>query len=336
MDESCYKKALIFDCDNTLWEGVIGEDIIKPDWQLRDSIITLARRGVIIGICSKNNEEDVIPVLQRSLLLWDLYIAVYRINWENKVSNLKEIAQELNISLDSIVMVDDSEVERDMINKYLPEVLTVHPKNVMNTVLYWFNLSGSLLKTQEYKQNKEREKFKEQFTDIDDYLRSLDMTLKISLNDRSQINRISELTQKTNQFNLTTSRYSEEEVDKLMSTSSVYSLSVKDKFGDNGIVGVCIIDVQNKETARITSFLLSCRVLGRKIEFAFLDFILKDLSNTFYNVFGYYFQTKKNRQVSDFYSKMGFELLQVDNELSVFDLKFGEYKSNIIDCFKYE
>jgi len=327
------KKAIIFDCDNTLWEGVIGEDIIKPDWKLRDSIIMLAKRGVIIGICSKNNEEDVIPMLQRSLLLWDHFISVYRINWKDKVSNLKEIAEELNIGLDTIVMVDDSDFERAAIALYLPEVLAIHPDKLTITVLDCFNLIGDLSKTRQYKENLRRARVREQFTNIDEYLKSLDMILTVKLNDQLQIPRISELTQKTNQFNLTTKRYTEEEIKNAMEYPFlVYSLSVKDKFGDSGLVGVCIVRGNS-----IDVFLLSCRVLGRNIEFAFIDYIIQDLKKKGYQaLIGTYIKSEKNQQVEKFYSDCGFECINIRNETIIFSLLLSNYKLTIPDYFKYE
>jgi FkbH-like protein len=325
------KKAIIFDCDDTLWQGVIGEEVVHPDWQIRDNIIYLAKRGVIIGICSKNNEHDPIAML-KGMGLWDDYISVYRINWKDKVSNLKEIAEELNIGLDAIVMVDDSLYEVNMIDGQLPEVVAIFPEDLMDTVAQWFDLTGDLGKTQQYKENYNRAKYQEQFTDINDYLASLDMVLSIKVNDMQNIPRIAELTQKTNQFNLTTKRYSEEDMYHIMNCVYVYSLSVKDRFGDNGLTGVCIVS-----NGVIDTFLLSCRILGRGIEFAFMDYIIKDLMRCGgHGLIGEYVPSDKNEQVRYFYCKCGFECINVTKINITFELSFRSYKSIANNHFKYE
>lgn len=309
IDKSKLKKAIIFDCDNTLWFGVIGEGNVIPDTNLQNQIVMLAKRGVIIGLCSKNNIEDVQQQLQQQPLT-DEYISVKRVNWKDKVSNLKEIAEELNIGLDAIVFVDDSYFELNLVKRELPQVLSILPDQLTRVVMEWFDLSGDLLKTQQYKANYERAKVREQFTDIDDYLRSLEMKLNIKLNDRSQISRISELTQKTNQFNLTTHRYTEKQIEQFMKSNLVYSLSVRDKYGDSGLVGVCIV-----VGSCIDTFLLSCRVLGRNIEYAFLDQVIGFIRRySSYALVGRYIESEKNKQVRDFYTDCGFQSICVNGE----------------------
>ena len=316
------KKAIIFDCDNTLWKGVVGEEEIQHDTELQQDIIFLAKRGVIIGLCSKNNEEDVTEAMKDQLLT-DEYISVKRINWKDKVSNLKEIAQELNIGLDAMVFVDDSEFERELVKKQLPEVMTIIPKDLMTIVLDNFDLRGDFTKTQQYKDNYQRAKAKEQFSDINDYLASLDMVLAIKVNDVSQIARITELTQKTNQFNLTTKRYTEDLILHAMKyPSMVFSMSVRDKFGDNGLTGVCIV-----RGTSIDLFLLSCRILGRKLEYAFMDYIINYLKDNHYQVLiGTYIESPKNSQTKDFYSNCGFECINTTGQIITFVLPFINYK----------
>jgi FkbH-like protein len=159
------------------------------------------------------------------------------------------------------------------------------------------------------------------------------MILTVKLNDQLQIPRISELTQKTNQFNLTTKRYTEEEIKNAMEYPFlVYSLSVKDKFGDSGLVGVCIVRGNS-----IDVFLLSCRVLGRNIEFAFIDYIIQDLKKKGYQaLIGTYIKSEKNQQVEKFYSDCGFECINIRNETIIFSLLLSNYKLTIPDYFKYE
>jgi len=326
MERHKLKKAIIFDCDNTLWEGVVGEGDIIPDKGIIADIKFFAKRGVIIGICSKNNSQDVHQTSVMKEL--NVYISVKRINWKNKPHNMREIAKELNIGLDAIVFVDDMEFERSLMEQQLPEVLSIHPDELLKTVTEQFDLSGDMLKTLQYQQNYKRAKSAESFTDIDDFLASMNMVLKIRVNDESQIPRISELTQKTNQFNLTTIRYTEEQITREMGWNRVYSLSVTDKFGDNGLTGVCIVCGNF-----IGTFLLSCRILGRGIEYAFLDWVIKDLMKLGHKeITGRYRRTPKNKQVATFYSNYGFKKMNEE----YFPLLFSENKYKLKPHFQYE
>ena len=326
------KKAIILDCDNTLWQGILGEEDITPMNDFQHDIISYAKHGVIIGLCSKNNEKDVIEALSTQPLTME-YISVYRINWKDKVSNLKEIATELNIGLDAMVMVDDSPFEINLIREQLPEVTAIYPNSLSSTVVMSFDLTGSFSKTRQYKENYQRAKAKEEFTDIDDYLASLDMELTIKINDKSQTERISELTMKTNQFNLTTERIdSPERIKGLMKyPCRVYSLSVKDRFGDNGLTGVCIIRGNT-----IHEFLLSCRILGRGIEYAFMDFIIKDLKKTGHiGITAYYRQSNKNIQVRSFYDSCGFNEVNETVTTRYYILTLKNYKNKAKKHFRY-
>lgn len=331
------RKAIIFDCDNTLWHGIVGEGEIQHISAMQQDIVFLANRGVIIGLCSKNNEADVMDALKDQLLK-DEFISVKRINWKDKASNLREIAQELNIGLDAIVFVDDSEFERELVKQQLPEVLTIHPRQLMDTVIDCIDLSGDFSKTKQYKENYQRAKAQEQFSDINDYLKSLDMVLIIKRNDRSQIPRIAELTQKTNQFNLTTDRCDEGYIGRLMAQGRVYSLSVKDRFGDNGLTGVCIvIDWDTPRYGIVAVFLLSCRILGRGIEYALMDHVVKDLTKSGYTqLYGEYIASDKNQQTELFYPNMGFDRCTGDAEENVYCIKIEDYEPKAQKHFRYE
>lgn len=328
MERSKLKKAIIFDCDNTLWEGVIGEGQITKYPQIEEFIISLAKRGVIIGICSKNNESD----LTEALSPLNPYISTKRINWKDKASNLKEIAQELNIGLDAIVFVDDSEFEINLVKKELPEILSISPGDLIEVVTEYFDLSGSITKTQQYKENYDRAKAEDHFTDIRDYLASLEMVISIKVNEHSHVPRIAELTQKTNQFNLTTKRYTEDQIKGLMPWIKIYTLSVKDKFGDHGITGVCIV-MDNQ----ISNFLLSCRILGKGIEYAFMDYIIEDLKKSNHKyIFGKYVPSEKNMQSGAFYPSLGFmQVHSVCNE-KIYYIDLQNYTSKAEKHFRYE
>lgn len=358
------KKAIIFDCDNTLWKGIIGEDGIEGiDLDATSSYgryfntvqqiaVYLNKMGIIVGICSKNNEQDVVDVFRnhKDMILKEEHIVVKKINWTDKVTNLKEIAQELNIGLDSIVFVDDSDFEINFIKNQLPEVLTFHvPKKIseyVNTLLdiVYSNFSlvptaDDLKKTEMYKQQFERENSKNNFLQIEDYLASLQIELKILKNDIEFISRLSQLTQKTNQFNLTTRRYTENDISQFINdpTKFVYAMFVKDKFGDSGLTGVCIAfqDEKNSTHVILDSLLMSCRIIGRNIEYVYVEKIIDDLSKQGYKtVSANYIPSKKNGQVADFYEKAGLNYIESKDGNKFYFLDFKELNLRQIDYIK--
>jgi FkbH-like protein len=356
------KKAIIFDCDNTLWKGILGEDgssginmssedkvgmvfSLVQKWAVR-----LAKKGVIIGICSKNNESDVDEILKNhpNMILRDEHIAIKRINWENKAQNLQSIASELNIGIDSIVFIDDSDFEINLVKDKLPLVHTVQvPNNIYEYLAVLRDTEGffgikekltqdDLNKATYYKDQQQRNTFQKSFDNIEDYLRSLKINISLSINNENHIQRISQLTLKTNQFNLTTRRYEENEIRSLMNDENfqLITVSVSDSFGDNGITGVIILS-KHKNLARIDSFLQSCRVIGRKIEYRIFDEIVRILyDDNIRLVEASYIPTSKNSQVSDFYNKLGFELISEKDNIKCYQLnleKYQESKINYID-----
>lgn len=358
------KKAIIFDCDNTLWKGIIGEDGIEgidmspssPEGRHYNMVqkiaVYLSKRGVIVGICSKNNEQDVTEVLKshKDIVLKEEYIVAKKINWNNKASNLKELAEDLNIGIDSFVFVDDSSFEINLIREQIPEILTVQvpPKTneyvntLLKTIYSCFNLiptSDDLKKTEMYKQQFERENSKNSFTSIDDYLSSLQIELKILKNDPAYIPRLSQLTQKTNQFNLTTYRYTESDIERFIYDPkvNVYAMFVKDKFGDSGLTGVCIIkqDEKNHKHAIIDSLLMSCRILGRNIEYVYVETIIGDLADSGYETLSAQFiPTKKNAQVESFYDTLGLKYTNSDNNTKNYNLEIKTLNTRKIDYIK--
>jgi FkbH-like protein len=303
------KKAIIFDCDNTLWSGILGEDGIdnidmsissktgKYYNMIQRIIVYLSQKGVIIGLCSKNNENDVLEVfkLHKDTYLKEENIVIHKINWSDKASNLLSISQELNIGLDSIIFVDDSSFEINLIREKLPEITTIqvpanlylYPTILLKTIYKYFNLDvtdDDLKKTSMYKEQFQRAIEKDKFKNIDQYLASLEIEITIEKNNINQVERLAQLTQKTNQFNLTTKRYTEVQIHNFILNKQfhVFSLSVRDKFGDNGITGLCIINEFEDHTDSILSidtFLLSCRIIGRNIEYEFLNVILNSFQN---------------------------------------------------------
>ena len=340
------KKALIFDCDNTLWKGVLGEDgfdNIKIYQEIQYLALDLAKKGVIIGICSKNNPEDVDEVLKKhqDMIIRDNDIVIKKVNWGDKASNLKLIAKELNIGTDSLVFIDDSSFEIDLIKKKLPEVRVFQvPKKEYEYGLMVRELSNLFYnssetkederKVQIYKEQLQRTKGEESIGNIEDYLATLGLVLKVYIDDLTQVTRISQMTQKTNQFNLTTKRYAEREITALIKEegSTVISINVQDKYGDNGLTGLAILD---NTQSMIGTLLLSCRVLGRNIEYQFMDVIVGIAKrNKLNELSAAYIKTNKNQQVVDFYEKCGFIKLNESDGDSQYSLQVNSYNNQDI------
>jgi len=340
------KKALIFDCDNTLWKGVLGEDgfdNIKIYQEIQYLALDLAKKGVIIGICSKNNPEDVDEVLKKhqDMIIRDNDIVIKKVNWGDKASNLKLIAKELNIGTDSLVFIDDSSFEIDLIKKKLPEVRVFQvPKKEYEYGLMVRELSNLFYnssetkederKVQIYKEQLQRTKGEESIGNIEDYLATLGLVLKVYIDDLTQVARISQMTQKTNQFNLTTKRYAEREITALIKEegSTVISINVQDKYGDNGLTGLAILD---NTQSMIGTLLLSCRVLGRNIEYQFMDVIVGIAKrNKLNELSAAYIKTNKNQQVVDFYEKCGFIKLNESDGDSQYSLQVDSYNNQDI------
>jgi FkbH-like protein len=333
------KKAIIFDCDNTLWKGILGEDgpqnILMssrtPEGSVFEEVqsiaLALSKKGVLLCLCSKNNPQDVDEVLNShpDMKIKNQDIILKKVNWSDKVTNIKAIADELNIGLDSLVFVDDSDFEVDLVRESLPQVtvlrvpsrLSEYPAMIRENLGLFYNLSNTkedLKKTEIYKNQLAREREKSKFENVEAYLRSLKIKVFMSTNDFSNIPRIAQLTQKTNQFNLTTKRYTEADIEKFMKDPSflVFSFRVVDKFDDNGIVGVVILNLRSS-LAKVDTFLMSCRVIGRNVELAVFHWILGEIAKQgTTHIEAHYSQTSKNSQVQRFYDKFGFSVREVD------------------------
>lgn len=334
------KKAIAFDCDNTLWKGILGEDgedkiDMSPESKIgllfhkvQQIAVWLANQGVIVCICSKNNYEDVLHVLNThpDMILREDKITACRINWQDKATNLNEIAIELNIGVDSFVFVDDSDFEINLVHEKIPNVITFHvptqletyPDQLLKLINQYFYLSGSkddIVKGQQYKQQMKRNEELHKFDSIDDYLRSLNIQVEVQVDDFSKIERIAQITQKTNQFNLTTKRYSEAQIDNMMKNNEwkVFSFIINDKFGNNGLTAVCICNIQG-ENAVIDSFIMSCRIMGRNIEYIIAEYVISRLGPSVKHIEAMYIPTLKNSPVEHFFDQVGFELeLQDDS-----------------------
>jgi FkbH-like protein len=349
------KKCLVLDCDNTLWGGVVGEDglngiSLDPHsypgnvfFEFQQVVIELYERGVILALCSKNNERDVWDVFdshQYCSLTRD-HFSASRINWDDKASNIRAISLELNIGLDSFVFVDDSSTECGLVEAMLPEVTVLQVPAKIHTYAQLLNKDGffdSLVSSKEdksrtkmYRDESKRKNELYKFKSIEQYLSSLSLSITVHQATLDEIPRISQLTQKTNQFNLTTRRYSEQQIVSFINQPSwiVISLSVTDRFGDLGLTGVLIASI-SESTVDVDTYLLSCRVLGRNIEFAFFKSAAEiiDRSWKITNWRAEYIKTNKNEQVKAFMAALGFTVTTHSDEVTGFEL------SNVISIAK--
>lgn len=317
------KKCLVLDLDNTLWGGVVGEDGIErillsgsyPGkafhlWQ--EGLKELEMSGVMLAICSKNNMADVEEVWAKrdDMLLQKNDFVAMRINWQDKATNIRELAEELNIGLDSMVFVDDNPTERELIRQQLPEVAVpdfpAHPygliglyKELVENYFGTYRITQEdRAKTTQYIANAQRKQQQAAFTNMEEYLLSLEMKLRIEKVNAATLQRVAQLTQKTNQFNLTTQRYTEADIQRMVDEGAdVWTLTVSDKFGDYGLTGVMIV-----ANGKIDTLLMSCRVLGKGIEMAFVKKVLSEYQG---EIKAEYIPTAKNQQVADFYERVG-------------------------------
>jgi FkbH-like protein len=356
-----FYKALVLDCDNTLWGGIIGEDLMdgvkldahsypgKVFWQVQQEFLALERQGVLLCLCSKNNAPDVDEVLDKHpfAVLRREHLALRKVNWDDKVANLRAIAQELNIGLDSLVFVDDSDFECEAVRQALPAVRVFQvPKSLpdylrMAREIRELFLAGgvsaeSRSKTEQYRQRQEAIEASACFATHEEYLGSLDLQVRLARDDAANLARISELTLKSNQFNLTTLRQTSSEIQQRMESphATVYSLTVSDRFGNAGLTGVALLR-WNGEVAHIDAFLMSCRVIGRGVEFCFWPQVLEDASRNGCRVIeAEYRPSNKNAQVADFYDRLGLPLVSDDNGVKRYSARLSDFHTTPIAWIK--
>jgi len=328
-------KVVVVDLDNTLWGGVVGEDgpaAISLGGEhpgagyqaLQRALLDLTRRGILLAVASKNNLEDALEVLERhpGMLLRPRHFAAARINWNEKTQSLQEIAAELNVGLDALAFLDDSPVERRRVRIELPEVIVVDlpedPMRLAETIWncpFFERLSLSeedRRRGEYYAAARQRASFEMNCTTREDFLSSLEQSVEIAPVNPLTVARIAQLTQKTNQFNLTTRRYSEQQIAAIASEAGcrVWSVRVKDRYADNGLVGVAITRDAGG-TCEVDTFLLSCRVMGRGVESAFLAALAEQAQQRGQRrLQGSFLPTKKNAPAREFYSSQGFQLIR--------------------------
>lgn len=346
------KKCIILDLDNTLWGGIVGElgpkgIAVGPDYpglafqNFQHALLDYFDRGVILAINSRNNPADVAEVFEKNphMILQEKHFASAQINWNDKASNISTIAADLNIGLESIVFLDDDPVNRDLVRTVHPSVsvpeLPTEPElyvNFLHQLDYFHQFSitdEDREKGRMYAEERRRKETRSQYSDISEYIATLGIEIRISVNATAEIPRIAQLTQKTNQFNLTTKRYLEHDVQKLINDGAlVVSGEVSDKFGKYGVTMLAIIIPGESMVANIDTFLMSCRVMGRGVEYAFMRSLAGLLSARSYTQATAEFrETKKNVPAKEFLPGAGF--VQISRKPNVV-----RYAAQISDILK--
>ena len=345
-----FKKCVILDLDNTTWGGIIGDDGIeniqignlgigKSFSEFQYWIKKLKERGVILAVCSKNTEAIAMEPFEKhpEMVLKLKDISVFRANWENKADNIRHIQSILNIGFDSIVFLDDNPFERNIVRENIPEIcvpeLPEDPANYLE-FLYELNLFETASfsnedseRTKLYQIEAERVKVYHKFTNEDDFLKNLNMLSDIQLFNKFNIPRIAQLSQRSNQFNLRTIRYSEADIEKISVSNDYLSFAytLEDNFGDNGLICVVILKKEEQNTLFIDTWFMSCRVLKRGME----NFVLSTIINTakengFNTIKGEYIPTNKNDLVKNHYTDLGFR-----KEQNIFYLDIKDYQEKL-------
>lgn len=347
------KKAFVLDLDNTLWGGIVGDDgpenlEIGMETSIGQAYLAFQKYlkahkeiGVLLNVCSKNEAENAMAGLShRDGFLKPEDFTVIRANWDPKDQNTQQIAQELNIGLDSLVFVDDNPAEREIISANLPMVSVPSMSTVEQYIRdidrhgYFevIQLSKDDLERNEmYKANIQRAQAMKSFVNYEDYLKSLEMEGVIKPFERMYLSRIAQLTNKSNQFNLTTKRYSQSDIENACEDRLTFYGKLTDKFGDNGVVTVAIGRPEPKERAlHMELWLMSCRVLKRDMELALLDAIVHRCQKEgLQRIIGYYYPTAKNAMVKDFYAILGFDKISEDeNGNTVWQFEIPENYTN--------
>ncbi len=352
-------KVLVVDLDNTLWGGVIGEDgmagiKIGPEYPgaayqaLQRALLDQSRKGILLAVCSKNNFDDALDALENhpGMLLRPKHFAALRINWTDKPQNLREIAEELNVGVDALAFLDDNPFEREQVRAILPEVTVIDlPKNPLDyaamvrdcAVFERLALSAEdRQRTEMYAAQKQRAGAEQTFRSKEDFFRFLEQEAELEPVSELTLARVAQLTQKTNQFNLTTRRYSESQIAEMAKQPEwgIFSIRVRDRFGDHGLVGVAITHDQG-EVCEIDAFLLSCRVIGRTVETALLAHLAESAAERGrQRLIGWFLPTRKNAPARDFYREQGFEQQESNDAGSLWALNLNNSRLRCPDWIK--
>ena len=347
-----FKKCLVMDLDNTMWGGIIGDDGIenillgdlgigKAFSQLQYWAKELKRRGILIVVCSKNDEHIAKEVFEKhpDMILRQEDISLFVANWTNKGDNLTYIRDVLNIGMDSLVFIDDNPFERNLIKMMHPEVAVPElPEDPADYLPYLQSLNlfetvsfteEDTVRTKQYREESERVVLQQSFETVEEYLSSLQMEAKIEGITPFNLARCAQLTQRSNQFNLTTVRYSEEQLLGFTAGGGIaIAVSLKDKFGDYGLISLALLEIKDK-VCEINTWIMSCRVLKRGVEELVVNEIAQRAAEkSCTKLSGKYLPTAKNGMVKDLYSAMGF--IRQNGTFSTPDLaNFVPFKTHI-------
>lgn len=342
------RKVLVTDLDNTLWRGVIGEDGLDgiaigpgtPEGEaylhLQQYLLELKRRGILLAVCSKNNLEDALLPFQHQphMALKREDFAAFRANWDNKVANLQAIASELSLGVDSFVFLDDNPLEREWVRSQLPEVAVVElgssPLEFLRQLdrgRYFeaLTLSGEdLARAAQYRKQAQREQLRASSASLDDFLHDLRLEASVESVSERNLGRVTQLINKTNQFNLTTRRYTEAQVRALAQDAQgwVAAFQLSDRMDSYGLIGVVICRATAGDKWEIDTWLMSCRALGRQMEkFMFDRMIEAAIARRITAVTAVYRVTAKNGLVKELYDQLGFRRLGADAEQVRYELE---------------
>jgi len=342
-------KTVVVDLDNTLWGGVIGEDgmagiELGTEYpgvyfhNLQRALLDLHQRGILLAICSKNNLDDALEALKNhaGMLLKPSHFAAMRINWTDKAENLRAIAEELNIGVESLAFLDDDPTECQQVRSQVPEVFVIDlpsdPRGFAQAVRESPVFERLVLSEEDqrrgaiYQAHRDRQELAQTVASRDDFYRSLQQEAEIAPLTKASLTRIAQLTSKTNQFNLTSRRYTEQQISEMVSSPGCdcFSIRVRDRFGDNGLVGVAITRFEG-ERCEIDTLVLSCRVIGRTVETAFLSFIADHARKLgARRLRGWFLPTTKNAPARDFYPSHRFTLLEQNGKGILWELNLSQ------------
>jgi len=335
------KKCLAVDLDNTIWGGVVGEDgingiVLGPVKEgarfmnIQKRLKELKNTGVVLAVVSKNNPEEALNAIRNhpNMILHEDDFVEILANWKPKSENIRQLSADLNIGVDAIVLLDDNPVEREEVRANLPNVMVIEPRyakeifdeDIVNSFAEYFPVlkltNEDKVKTEQYRGEFRRKEVLSSSRTLEEYLERLEIHVHLRKAKNQDIDRIAQLTQKTNQFNLTSKRYTSETVRDFLAQTDmiIYVVESSDKYGSYGEISTIIIRVE-KDNATVDTFLMSCRAMGRTIEFALLKIVENELyENGVRRMIGLYKPTEKNKPVEGFYEKNGYRLLHKDSE----------------------
>lgn len=357
---SARKKLIALDLDNTLWGGVIGEDGVEGIelsdhkegqrfYDFQRQLLEMQRRGVLLAINSKNNLEDAEKAISEhpNMLLRHEQFVAEKINWENKASNLKAMSEELNLTEGSFLFVDDNPIEREVVKGECSDIIVPEfPEDTTTLLAFAENLyfdycrplrvlSEDLQKTRMYQVEAKRKQELGTSLNLDDYIAKLEICVDIHRMRPEELERVTQLCNKTNQFNVTTKRYTKAQIQELADAqeNAVYVVYAKDKYGESGLISVIILISEDKEIA-IDTFLMSCRVMGRKLENVILNEISGFFKEKYHKMKAVYVPTAKNAPVRELYERLGFELVSESEEKKLYEKNLSDYTKQSFEIYQ--